>query len=329
MKAWSKEPPERKRHLVSSGPGTALTILLILARGFAQTGSPEQVSTTQQAPLSVAGAGTQSPYAGSVPEGKRTNEVLPLSLKQAIERALRNNLGLLLGSDNLLTARGEKWKELSSLLPNVSAAATQSVTQIDLAALGLRLKFPGVPSVVGPVGVFDARAYLSAPLFDWHLIQRERGARANETAAQYSFKNARELVILAAGNAYLLTIAAGARVDAAQAQVETAQALYSKARDQQTAGVIPAIDVLRAQVEAQTRQQQLIVARNDYAKQKLTLARIIGLAPGQEFNVTDKAPYAPLTAISVEQALERAYRSRPDYQAALEQVRGAERFRQA
>jgi outer membrane protein TolC len=305
-----------------------VAILLIVAPVLAQTGSEQQVYETPgyQLPGSEAG---QSPYLGSVPEGKPTSEVLPLSFKEAINRALRNNLGLLLGSDNVLAARGQKWKELSSLLPNVSAAATQSATQVDLASFGFRFKTPGIPAVIGPVGVFDARAYLSAPLFDWHLIQRERGARANESAAQYSFKNARELVVLATGNAYLLAIAAAARVDAAQAEVETAQALYSKARDQLTAGVSPAIDALRAQVEAQTRQQQLIVARNAYAKQKLTLARTIGLPPGQEFNVTDKAPYEPLTAMSVEQALERAYRSRPDYQAALEQVRGAERLRQA
>jgi outer membrane protein TolC len=271
----------------------------------------------------------QNPFLSSVPEGKATSEVLQLSFKEAIDRALRNNLGLLLASDSSLAARGERWQELSHLLPNVNAAATQSATQIDLAALGFRFKFPGVPSVVGPVGIFDARAYVTSPLFDWHSLQRERGAEANESAARYKYNDARELVVLAAGYEYLLTIAAGARVDAAQAQVETAQALYNKAKDQQTAGLVPAIDALRAQVEFQSRQQQLIVARNNYAKQKLALARTVGLPPGQEFNLTDRAPYEPLTAMSVDQALQRAYASRADYQAALQQVRGAEKFRSA
>jgi len=270
---------------------------------------------------------SQSPFLGSVPEGKATAGVLQLSFKDAIDRALRNNLGLLLASDSSLAARGEKWVELSHLLPNVSAAVTQSATQIDLAALGFR--FPGVSSVVGPVGVFDARTYVTAPLFDWHSIERERGARANEFAARYKYNDARELVVLATGNEYLLTIAAGARVDAAQAQVESAQALYNKAHDQQTAGLVPAIDALRAQVEFKTRQQQLIVARNNYAKQKLVLARTIGLATGQEFNLTEREPYEPLTPMSLEEALRRAYTSRADYQAAVQQVRGAERFRSA
>ncbi len=272
---------------------------------------------------------SQSPFLSSVPEGKATGTVLPLSFKDALDRALRNNLGLLLSGDNSLAARGKKWEELSHLLPNVSAAATQSAQQIDLSALGFRFNFPGIPQVIGPLGVFDARAYVTAPLFDWHAIQRERGARAAESAAQYNYKSARELVVLATGNEYLLTIAASARVDAAQAELETAQALYSKARDQQAAGVSPAIDTLRAQVELQTRQQQLIAARNNYAKQKLALARTIGLPPGQEFNLTDQEPYQPLTPLSLEQALERAYAQRNDYQAAAQQVLSAERFRRA
>src|SRR5437763_5151667 len=272
---------------------------------------------------------TQNPFVSSVPEGKATGTVLPLSFKEAIDRALRTNLGLLLSSDNSLAVRGKKWEELSRLLPNISASANQSAQQIDLAALGFRFNFPGVTPVIGPIGTFDARVYLSAPLFDWHSIQRERGAKANEIAARYRYNDAREMVVLAVGNEYLLSLSAAARVDAAQAELETAQALFNKAHDQQTAGVSPAIDTLRAQVELQTRQQQLIVARNNYAKQKLLLARTIGLPTGQEFNLTDRAPYEPLAAMGLEDALRRAYTSRADFQAALQQVRGAQKFRSA
>jgi outer membrane protein TolC len=273
--------------------------------------------------------GSQNSFLGSVPEGKATGEVLQLSIKDAVDRALRNNLGLLLAGDSSLAARGAKWQELSHLLPNVSAAATQSAAQIDLAALGFRFNFPGVSPVIGPIGTFDARFYVTSPIFDWHYIQRERGAQAGEAAARYRYNDARELVVLAAGNEYLLTISASARVDAAQAQVEAAQALFNKAHDQQVAGLLPAIDALRAQVELQTRQQQLIVARNSYAKQKLLLSRTIGLPPGQEFNLTEAVPYQPLDAMNLDQALQRAYASRADYRAAAQQVRSAELFRRA
>jgi len=329
MKVLSTMTPGAYRF--SANPARVfLAIALCSGVAVGQTQTDESSSYSAPNSSSQLSGSSQSPFSGSVPEGKATSEVLSISFKDAIDRALRNNLGLLIGSDNVLAARGQKWKELSSLLPNVSFAATQSVTRIDLAELGFRSTFiPGLPPVIGPIGVFDARFNASAAIFDWHLIQRERGARANEAAAQYNYQSARETVVLATGNAYLLTIASAARVDAAQAEAETAQALYNRAHDRLAAGVVPAIDALRAQVEFQTRQQQLIAARNDYAKEELQLARIIGLPPGQEFNITDKAPYEPLAPMSIETALQRAYASRPDYQAAIQQVLSAEKFRSA
>ena len=272
----------------------------------------------------------QSPYSGSVTEGKATSEVLPLAFKDALERGLRNNLGILLTNDYTLAARAEKWNELSALLPHLNATASQSVAQIDLAALGFRFRIlPGIPPVVGPLGIFQSSFNLSQTVFDYSALERLRGAKEDEKSAQYSLKNARELVALATGNAYLLSLSGGARVDTAQADVETAQALYDKAADQQKAGVSPAIDVLRAQVELQSRQQQLIVARNQYAKQKLQLARVIGLPAAQEFSLITAAPFEPLVGLGVEEYLRRAYLARPDYLAAVEQVRSAEARRRA
>ncbi len=271
----------------------------------------------------------ESPFYGSVPEGKASPYVLSLSIKNAMERGLRNNLGLLLESDNTLQARGEKWKELSALLPNVNATITESVAQIDLAAEGFRFATPGIPKIVGPIGIFQAQTNFSQSIFDLHLLDRKRGASVNEQSAQLNYKDARDLVVLAVGNAYLQTLSSAARVDTLQAQVQTAQALYGKSVDQQNAGVIPAIDSLRARVELQSQQQQLIVARNNYAKQKLMLARIIGLPTGQEFVLADQVPYAPLAQMTMEEALRRAYASRSDYQAAAQKVRGAQYFRNA
>jgi len=275
------------------------------------------------------GLSIPGPFSGSVPEGTATSAVLSLSFEDAINRGLRNNLGVLLQSDTTLAVRGEKWKELSDLLPHLGAFANQSVEQIDLAALGFRINFPGVPNVIGPIGVFQSGVSLSQTVFDYHSIERTRSARENERAAADSLKNAREIVVLAVGNSYLLTLAGAARVDTAIAEVQTAQALYDKASDQQKAGVTPYIDTLRSRVELQSRQQQLIVARNEYAKEKLTLARVIGLPPGQEFQLATQAPYAPLATAGIEEDLRRAYLSRPDYLAAARQVRAAEEMRRA
>jgi len=173
------------------------------------------------------------------------------------------------------------------------------------------------------------RASLSQSLFDFRDFEKERAASESVKAAQFTYKDAREMVVLAVGNAYLQAIAAAARVETAEAQVKNAQALYDKAADQQKAGLSPAIDTLRAQVELQSREQQLIVARNDLAKTRLSVARIIGLPPGQEFVLTERAPYQALTPLPLEVYLQRAYASRNDYQAALAQVHAAELSRRA
>jgi outer membrane protein TolC len=309
----------------------AVIIWPVLAAGQMSGSYPSAPSTEQMGSTGgvspTLSSTPQNPFAGSVPEGKATPTVLELSFKEAIDRGLRNNLGLLLQSDNALLARGRKWIELSNLLPNLTTSTSENVVQENLAALGIRS--PAFPTIVGPFGYFDTRVFLTQSVFSWKYWQREKSAASNERAVKLTVKDARDLVVLAVGNSYLQTLAGSARVETAEAQVQTAQALYDKATVQLSAGVTPQIDSLRARVELQTRQQQLILARNDLAKQKLTLARTIGLPPGQEFLLSDKAPYEPLAALSVEQSLQRAYSSRPDYQAAMEQVRAAEYFRSA
>lgn len=305
-------------------------ISVLLSNGSsAQVTSPSvsQSSTVSAPTVTIPASVTTGPFASSVAEGKATGTVLQLSFSDALDRGLRNNLGLLLQSDNTVAARGQRFKELSALLPSLSAAISENAQQTDLQALGLR--GGGLPVIVGPFGYFDARAYLTQSVFNLNYLLRERGAAENEKAAQYSYKDARDLVVLAVGNAYLQVIAASSRVDTAQAQVQTAQALYDKSVAQQNAGVSPAIDTLRSRVQLQTRQQQFIVARNNFAKLKLTLARVIGLPPGQDFALTDKAPYQPLATVGLEENLRRAYQQRSDYLAAIGQERAAERFRAA
>ena len=280
---------------------------------------------------SISLPGTQSPFQGSSPEGQATSEVLQIDFKEAIDRGLRNNLGLLLASDQAESARGERWKQLAELLPNVGAHAQEAVQTESLTALGLKASVfhAPVPRVIGPFNYFDLRANLSQSVFNLKALENQRAATERLKVAQFNIKDARELVVLAVGNSYLQAIAAAARVDTAQAQVTSAQALYNKASDQQKAGLTPAIDALRSQVEFQARQQQLIQARNELAKSILSVARIIGLPPGQQFVLTEKAPYQALTPLPLETYLQRAYQGRADYQAAQSQVRSAELAKKA
>ncbi len=290
-------------------------------------GSPSASGGAMQVQTSA-----QNPVFGSVPEAKPTPGALRLTFSEVIERALRQNLAGLLSEYNTIQARGEKWQQLSHLLPNVGADVQEAKQKVSLEAEGLRgTLFPGLtlPRVIGPFSYFDVRASATERVFDWKAIQKYRSSAAGESVARFNLKDARDLVVLAAGAAYLQAIAGAARVETAQAQVETAKALYDKAVAQQQAGVAPAIDTLRAQVEYQARQQQTIAATNDFAKQKILLARVIGLAPGQEFELADKAPYEAFPIPDLETSLQRAYALRSDYKAAQERLVAAQLERSA
>lgn len=310
------------------GSGFRLAAVLICGAVtcVAQTNSTPASSTPGQA---IPGTGGVSSFAGSVP-AKPVPGVLPLSFEDAIDRGLKQNLGLLLSRADTHAARGQRWEQLSALLPHVTASPYIDATKLNLTELGLT-KVGGtlIPPSVGPFSYFDARAAVTQSLFDWKSINATRAASQSVKSADYTLKDARDLVVLAVGYTYLQGIADESRIETAEAQVRTAQALYDQATDRITAGTSPDIDGLRSKVELQTRQQQLIQAKNTFAIQKLTVGRVIGLPPSQEFELTDKSPYQSLEVVTIDEALKRAYASRSDYQAAMTDVRAAQFSRRA
>ena len=316
-------PLGASRRLLRAG---ALLLGAATSLALAQTTLPFTPSAPGQA---IPGTQGVSSFAGSVPT-KPVPGVLQISLQDAMERGLKQNLGLLLSRADIRSARGQRWQQLSALLPHVSASPYIEDSKINLSELGLRsIGTLSIPPSVGPFSYFDARAAVTQTLFDWKSINATRAATESLKSADYTFKDARDLVVLAVGYTYLQAIADEARIETAEAQVRTAQALYDQAMDRINAGTSPDIDGTRSKVELQTRQQQLIEAKNTFAIQKLTVGRVIGLPPSQEFEFTDKSPYQTLEIISVDEALKRAYASRSDYQAAMTDVRAAEFSRKA
>ena len=226
-------------------------------------------------------APTQGSFGGSLVEGKATDAVLDLSLDDAIARGLRQNLGLILQATAQQNAHGQQMEQLQALLPTVTGDASIEVEQIDLAAFGL--KFPGLNPIIGPFQVVDFRAYLTQSLVNVPALENYIAAKHNFAAAKLSAEDAREMVVLTVGNAYLLCIADAARITAVKAELATAKLSLDQATASHDAGVSPRLDVLRAQVDYQNEQQALISTTNQLAKDKLALARAIGLPLDQAY----------------------------------------------
>jgi outer membrane protein TolC len=308
---------------------STLALLCLAAQSLHAQAAPAD-SQLVSPPSSVSSAlGTESPYLGSVPSGAPTGTVLQLSISDALDRGLKYNLGVIESDVATRTSRAERLRSLNELLPNVNASISQTVEQVNLRALGLKIPIAGFPMIVGPFGIQDARGSISQTLFDWNSVEKLRASNERLKASQNSYKSSRDLVVLAVANAYLQVIADSSTVESQQAQLATSQALYQRARDQRTTGVAARIDELRAQVELQTQQQRLIAARDQQSKDMLGLARAIGLPAGQEFTLTDSVPYTPLEGVSLDKALQDAYAARPDYLSAQQEAKAAGLSRKA
>jgi outer membrane protein TolC len=271
-------------------------------------------------------AGQQIQFQGSVPTGTPSSTPLALTLGDALDRGLKTNLGLLVSASTSESVRGQRLRALSALMPQVNGQVSETVEQLNLKTLGFIFSIPGValPSIVGPFQYTDLRAYASITVFDYNKWKNYRSSQESLRAAQLSYRDARDLVVQAVANAYLQVTADASRAEAIRAQVATDQALYDRAVDQKKAGTSPGIDVLRSQVELKTQQQRLLAQDNQLAKDKLSLGRVIGLPAGQDFNIAEAEPYAPLTSMTEEQALRTALDQRADYQSSKAQVRAAE-----
>jgi outer membrane protein TolC len=260
---------------------------------------------------------------GSVPSGEVTPGVMNLSLREALDRALKYNLALVETGQNIQVRRAQRMLALSQLIPTLNVRPSITEQQINLLAFGFPLP-PGTPSVVGPFTVYDARAYGTSNL----SLQSWRNYRSGSEvvrAGELTLRDARDQIVQVVVQLYLQTITASARIDAARAQVTTAERLYQQALDRRNAGTAPGIDVLRAQVEMQAQRQRLIAYEGDLEKQKLALGRAIGLPAGQQFRTTETVPYAPLPGgVTLDESLGKAFEQRSDYRASDALVRASQ-----
>jgi outer membrane protein TolC len=201
--------------------------------------------------------------------------------------------------------------------------------ELNLQAFGFNVKLPPsagfqIPKIVKPYSYQAALLNASIPIFDFRSISNLRASRESDKAAQLSVNDARDLVVQAVGNAYLQIIADGARITSTRAEIEADNAVFINATRRHDAGTAIGIDVLRSQVELKQRQQQIVAVTNQFEKDKLGLARLIGLPIGQDFTVSDPSPALPMEAVALKDALAKAYEHRADFQAAKARVIAAQ-----
>ena len=340
-------------HACATTTAIALSIAATAsAQGGGQAGTPPMLVPLTGRSLGAAVVTAQTPIAGGMGVdsinssvqiqgafgGSIRNPALPplagaLSLRDAIARGLEYNLGARNVGQVVTQARGQRTVARSALLPNIVSDLTLTRQQVNLAALGVQFSSPipgfTFPTVVGPFNQVDLRARLSQIIFDRAASNNYRASDETVQAHERSLEDAQDLVVLAVGGAHLQAVAARARVAAARVQLETANVLYRQNEQRRAAGLVAQVDVGRSEVQVLTQQQRLISLQNDFAKQKINLARMVGLPPTDQYEIGEDIPFAAAPTVPLGDALRQARETRADLKAAEAHVRAAERARAA
>src|SRR4051812_10403510 len=274
----------------------------------------------------------QGPFSGSTRKGSPALTGT-LTLQDALRRGLERNLGALNLGEFVNQARGQRAVARSALLPNVVADLSGTRQQVNLESLGVRFSSPlpgfDFPSVVGPFNQVDVRARVSQTILDLTALNNYRASSDTVKANELTAGDAHNLVVLAVGGTYLQVVAARARVAAARVQLETANAIYQQSEQRRAVGLVAQVDVGRSQVQALTQQLRLTSLQNDYAKQKINLARIVGLPPTDRYDIGDDVPFAAAPVLELDEAIRQAQATRADLKAAESLLHAAEHARAA
>jgi|SRR5579875_305565 len=245
---------------------------------------------------------------------------LELTLKQAVQIALRQNPSVQIALLNLAESRRQSGIALSQLLPqaefNLSDRAVRANVQ---ASIGLNI--PGVPKAVGPFQVFQTGADFSAPIFDLSLWRRWQAARQGIASASAQSLSVRQQIVLLVVSQYLSALRAGAEIGASESRVNLAQALYNQTSDMEKNGVATSVDVLRANVELQNEKQALLVAQTDQQVALYGLAQLLNVPPLRQITLTDQMTFFETPKVSMDQSIADAYKSRPEIQQLMAQRR--------
>jgi outer membrane protein len=162
-------------------------------------------------------------------------------------------------------------------------------------------------------------------IFDASAIERLKAASDSAKVAGLDAQYAGTLAGSTAGMAYLRLLAAGELVVAREADSSIAAALLAQAVQFQSAGVTPAIDLTRNEVNTRAVQTELVTARNTQARAQLDLLRVLNLPLDTPLTLTDSLGTPPVDVpLAADEAVPYALAHRSDVAAEEGRTRVAE-----
>lgn len=242
-----------------------------------------------------------------------------LTLRQALELALKNSATLRRAAAQVEQAEAQVRQAHSANLPQANVAAYDTLQTVNLRAMGIDV--PLLPSRVGPFQVVDARAFVTQNVLNLPVRDRERAAREQSRSAAAVAGNARELLALQVGTAFAQALRAQSSERTLERQLELARKLHQITQDRLEAGVASRLEATRSLQQVNNLAQGFEEARHQATAAKLQLANLLQARITANYTLVDEAA-TPLE--TPENAVAQALEARPDYRAALARIRAAE-----
>ena len=233
---------------------------------------------------------------------------LQLTLQQAVQLSLKQNPQRVIAQ--LLVSESDRNSQIarSALLPHADIEAQGYINQYNVQSIERAPKRGGL----GPYQLIQAGPAFSQTILDFQKIRAYQIGREGTHRARADEQTAREIVVNAVVDQYLLILSALATRDAANARVALAQRLYEQAGELQKTGIGLSIDTVRANVELQNERQNLIDAETLTHTTKYGLAALLDLPRDQDLEVTDRLDFYDLPALDKQALLEQALTARPE-----------------
>jgi outer membrane protein len=246
---------------------------------------------------------------------------LSLTLRQALETAARESPRVQIARLQAAEALSRIDVARSALRPQVDFRVVEAYQTVNLAAT-FGLTAPGFPERVGPFPQFDARPVITES-FDLGSWRSVRAATERATEQRWLEQSARESVALAVVDTYLQTVAIDARVDAAQARLDTASALLVQVRQYNVAGTASRLDESRALSRAEFERSAISQLQAERTIKQMMLMNLIGQSPNRRVLLVDRLTPPESGPVTVAVSLQTSTGTTPEVMAAEARMRAA------
>lgn len=233
----------------------------------------------------------------------------PLALSDLVDIALRNN-----------PASRKAWNDARAAAAQVEQARGYFLPTLTGTAGGTRLGIAAEPDSFD----YDRLQYGPGLQLDYLLLNfgGGRGAAVEQAlqtvyAANFTFNQSIQDILLAVETAYYGLVSAQAGVEAAGASVKDAKLALDTAQERNNAGVGTVLDVLQAQAGYDQARYQLAGAKGQLTISKGRLAQSLGLPADTQVEVQSPASDIPggLSQQDMRRLIDEALDRRPDISA--------------